>query len=73
MERPLAREPARTNVTPVQSPQSNPNPSPPKGGSTVYTMDEVVNLINTLQGQNVLTRTGAASRSDEPENSQGFQ
>ena len=42
------------------------------GTPVVYTMDEVVSLINVLQGQNILIRMGATLQSEEPDNRQGF-
>ena len=73
MERLPARESAIPMGGPVQcqSPSTG-QPVPKAGMPAVYTMDEVVSLINALQGQNVLTRTGATSRGEEPDNGQGF-
>ena len=69
--------PARESVIPLGGPVQSQSPSigqqlPKTGTPAVYIMDKVVSLVNVLQGQNVLTRTGATSRSEEPDNGQGF-
>ena len=73
MERPPARKSAIPMGGPVQCQSPSMGQQLSKTGTpAVYTMDEVVCLINALQGQNVLTRTGATLRSKEPDNGQGF-
>ena len=74
----IERPPARKSVILMGGPVRCQTPSmgqqlPKTGTPAVYTMDKVVSLINVLQGQNILTRTGVTLRSEEPDNGQGFQ
>ena len=62
--------PAPIATSPVQPAM----PGTPKGGpQSVFTIDDMTKLLNTIHGQNVLTRTGVNSRPEKVPSDSDFQ